>query len=139
MIVNGDNGSTNFYTEGFGVSFPEPFSIKVDTGNLCYIEKTGVHVVHTYPEFEFDVEVDANLPVVYDVQLLEDGSIQIDRTEIGEDSVPFYTGEILLQHTLLTFVLLPTDSLDTVEIKFNNVLVVNPDEATSEQQTSITA
>jgi len=129
MINKLNNKSHDFYTEGFGVTFPEPFSVKVDSGKLCYIT-TKELIEQVYPVFEFDVVPSLELPVVYDVHLLPydlETPIQVDRTEIGDDVLAFYVGKEELQHTLLSFMVMPKHkSLEEVEMKFNNVEVILP-------------
>lgn len=126
MIVNRNNKSYDFYTEGFGISFPEPFSIKVASGKLCFFNNDGETCL-TYPEFEFDVIADTELPVMYNVYLLEDDVVHVDRTELLEDTVAFYEGEAELQHTLLYFRVEPnTVTLDDTQLNFNNVEVILP-------------
>lgn len=126
MIINRNNKSYEVYTEGFGVSFPEPFSIKMDIGKFCIFNSDGEKFTH-YPEIEFDVVADDEFDVLYDVYLLVDGNIQVDRSELGSDMIAGYSGEVPLRHTILTFILpANTTSLDDVQIRFNNVEVILP-------------
>lgn len=142
VVTKGDN----YWLEGFEVSTPQPLTIEVLSGkfNIIHEELSDndeeIEILETdeYPSFTFNVVSDNLVDVVYDVYLIDipsdsGNAIHVDRTEMGEGSMAFYTGADKLRFMLMTFSLKPNaTSLEDVEIKVNRV-VRNNDTNNTEQ------
>lgn len=86
--------------EGFEVTST---SSTLSVGEGTYENFTGAETsITTYEAFEFDVEGDDELPVVYQAYLIEGGTkIYLERTEVTINTVPFYAGDEQPSHLLL--------------------------------------
>lgn len=120
--------ATNFFTQGFEVTYLKPFSIAVASGAFHILDN---ETVLEFPEFNFDIVPDADLDVIYDVYLLEtttETPIHIDRTEMMDFLSPSYEEETPLLHTLFS-IRIPAGitSLDNMELVVNTVVKKDED------------
>lgn len=130
----------NVFTEGFELSLPSATSIAITAGMFSHAKTQGIEVV-TFPSIEFDVEGDAELSVQYDVYLLSkagsDGfNVEVNRTELGMNTLALYEGDGELQHVLLSFTLPPnTNDLNGIELNVRNIVQTPKEEDTNEVPT----
>lgn len=107
----------NAFTEGFGVSFSGPSTLCVTAGSLIIQDE-----VHSYEGFEFDIDASNEFDTIYDVYLLEDCSVHVDRTEMAADTLAFYEGTEPIRHTLMSFIVpAATKDFSTLKITVNNL------------------
>jgi hypothetical protein len=112
------------YTLGFDVS-ASGLTLEVSEGSITFTRPSPkLEVIATelerysFPSFTFDVVPDDEFDVIYDVYLCSDNTVEVQRTELVGDTIPYYIGEKELLHLLCTFVVPPnTTSLDSVNIK----------------------
>ena len=114
----------NYHTEGFAVTCG-PSSIFVSEGSMTIHSAYGT-TLFEYPSFEFEVECDKDVSVVYDVYLLEynnpeDARIHIDRTEMVMNTVPMYEGDIQHLHCLMSFEMTCGSDIQDVSINVRTV------------------
>lgn len=127
MIVYENNEVANFWTEGFEVTLTEPLTLAFSPGKLFFQPENGDPVVWDYPAASFVADPDEDLPVGYDVYLLdgknEEGvNVEVVRTELGMDVLQLYDGDVPLLHTLFSFVMQPgQESLKDMDIKVRTV------------------
>lgn len=105
----------NTWTEGFEVTLTEPLSLAFGPGKFFFQPASGDPVVWDFPAVSFDAEADPDIPVGYDVYLLdgtnEDGEqIEVVRTELGLNVLQLYEGETPLLHALFSFVMQPGET-----------------------------
>jgi hypothetical protein len=119
----------NYYTEGFEFSIPSPLVIQCTDGTFNALGDEPIH----YEGFELDIEADVDFEVVYDFYLVSDGSIHVDRTVIGADSIAMYEGDEVLKMTLSS-IQIPANTADltTIDIYVRGAKL--DEEITSEQQ-----
>lgn len=124
----------NVFTEGFELSLPSATSLKITEGVFTHIMTSGTEVF-TFPAIEFDVEADDELPVQYDVYLLESADkVSVMRTELGLGTVAVYEGEGVLMHPLLSFTLPPnTNDLNAIELNVRNIKLTLREEDTEDE------
>lgn len=115
------------FTEGFELSVSPDMNIKISPGTFTHIKSSGTDT-YNFSEFSFDVEPDDIFSVQYDVYLLseknaDDVNVEIHRTELGEGTIAFYTGDAELLYTLLSFVVpSKSTSLDDISISVRNIV-----------------
>ncbi len=103
----------DYFTEGFGISFPNPLSISVTDGkfvNQVRIEGDLVDKEQAHEGFTLDLESDDLFEVVYNFYLLEQPNsegqtIVVDRVEMAKGVIPFYDGDDVIQHCLISITL----------------------------------
>lgn len=120
--------SSNWYMEGFECTL-ENGELSFAAGSLVMPSETLA-----YEAFEFDVEGDEEIPVVYDVYLLANGEPHVDRTEVSSNNVAFYDGTEEVRHCLMSFQLNPGDIIDNLTLVLRNVIKEDSDETEPEPQ-----
>ncbi|WP_422406981.1 MULTISPECIES: hypothetical protein [Gammaproteobacteria] len=103
----------DYFTEGFGISSPDPLSISVSDGK--FVKKMRVNEDHVWSEqdhlgFTLELESDDLFEVVYNFYLLEQPNsegqtIVVDRVEMAKGVIPFYDGDDVIQHCLISITL----------------------------------
>lgn len=131
----------NVFTEGFEASVSSGMTLTIGEGVFSKYD-VEFPEVRIFPGFEFDLEADDELDVIYDVYLLRDNNengvaIHVDRTEIGFETMAIYQGTAPLLHCLASIVVPPnTTSLQDVPITIRNITNDEPgggaDEVTAE-------
>lgn len=127
MIIYEQTERPNFWTEGFDVTLTEPLTLAFGPGKLFFQPGSGDPVVWDYPAASFVADPDEELPVGYDVYLLdglnEEGlNVEVVRTELGMDAVQVYEGDTPLLHTLFSFIMQPgQDSLKGFDITVRTI------------------
>jgi hypothetical protein len=97
------------YTNGFGVS-TEGLAVVFEKGSITFTRDANEDGVisatelerYSFPSFTFEIVPDAELPVLYDIYLCGDNSIEVERHEMLPDTIPYYTGSKDLLHLLGT-------------------------------------
>lgn len=138
MISYASIGIDDIFTEGFEASFPSAMSFAVTAGTFNKVSESGI-ATRNFPAFEFDLEADPELTVVYDVYLLrvegEAFPVHVDRTVLGYDTLAIYDGTEEVLHCLSSIVLPPnTTSLQGVDISIRNL--VQQEEASTDEDST---
>lgn len=127
MINHADINITNIFTEGFETSTPSGMLLSIGEGTFVKFDVESP-IVRLFPAFEFDLEADDELDVVYDVYLLDGNNeqgvpVHVDRTEMGFESMAIYEGATPLLHCLMSIVVPPnTTNLADVAITVRNIV-----------------
>lgn len=118
MIKLNETKGENYWTEGFETTNPSPMSLEIQEGSIT-IENS----ITEYEAFSFEVFADLEFMSIYDVYLVNDGTVHVDRTVMGADTIAHYEGDAKLLFMLMSFVVpANTTDLNVVEINVKNVV-----------------
>ncbi|MGH0775268.1 hypothetical protein ACQVSN_26950 [Bacillus mobilis] len=103
----------DYFTEGFGISFPDPLFISVSDGKFIHEDRVNGGLVQreqAHQGFTLELESDDLFEVVYNFYLLEQPNsegqtIVVDRVEMAKGVIPFYDGDDVIQHCLISITL----------------------------------
>lgn len=126
MINYANINISNVFTEGFEASVPSDMTLRIGEGTFVKFDVESP-IVRLFPAFEFELEADNELDVLYDIYLLNGNNesgvpVHVDRTELGFESLAIYEGTTPLLHCLASILVPPnTTNLNDISITMRNI------------------